>query len=304
MTPPTPGGCGARPACRRSSAPSPCSWPAPRCVCTPSPDTPGWFWLAVPAFSASALVGAFFVEYKWANLALDERDDLERRGAQGPAQAAPRRSTPRRHRGRLPQAPGRDRAALVALRARLARADGDDGITDRRRPRRAPRSLPSARPFGGGIGARAHRPRHDAPRRPQRPRAPGAHRRPGARAGPPNLRRAPERRARRDRLPSRRHRCSRRRPGWPRSCHRPRHWRRCAATATVTRRSPPGRPARRAHPNDRPPAPAAAVAPAVSTPAPPPPPALAAAVARRAGRRMAGVAGARRRRAHRGGERR
>ena len=41
-------------------------------------STPGWFWLAVPAFSASALVGAFFVEYKWANRALDERDDLER----------------------------------------------------------------------------------------------------------------------------------------------------------------------------------------------------------------------------------
>lgn len=41
--------------------------------------TPSWFWLAVPAFSAAALVGAFFVEYKWASKALDERDDLERR---------------------------------------------------------------------------------------------------------------------------------------------------------------------------------------------------------------------------------
>lgn len=41
--------------------------------------TPGWFWIAVPAFSAAALVGAFFVEYKWASKALDERDDLERR---------------------------------------------------------------------------------------------------------------------------------------------------------------------------------------------------------------------------------
>lgn len=40
---------------------------------------PRWFWLAVPAFSASAAIGAFFVEYKWANKALDERDDLERR---------------------------------------------------------------------------------------------------------------------------------------------------------------------------------------------------------------------------------
>ena len=40
---------------------------------------PRWFWLAVPAFSASAAVGAFFVEYKWANKPLDERDDLDRR---------------------------------------------------------------------------------------------------------------------------------------------------------------------------------------------------------------------------------
>jgi len=40
---------------------------------------PRWFWLAVPAFSASAAIGAFFVEYKWANKPLDERDDLERR---------------------------------------------------------------------------------------------------------------------------------------------------------------------------------------------------------------------------------
>jgi hypothetical protein len=40
---------------------------------------PRWFWLAVPGFSASAAIGAFFVEYKWANKALDERDDLERR---------------------------------------------------------------------------------------------------------------------------------------------------------------------------------------------------------------------------------
>lgn len=40
---------------------------------------PGWFWLAVPAFSGSALVGAFFVEYKWADKALDERDDLARK---------------------------------------------------------------------------------------------------------------------------------------------------------------------------------------------------------------------------------
>jgi hypothetical protein len=40
---------------------------------------PRWFWLAVPAFSGSAAIGAFFVEYKWANKALDERDDLERR---------------------------------------------------------------------------------------------------------------------------------------------------------------------------------------------------------------------------------
>lgn len=40
---------------------------------------PRWFWVAVPAFSASAAVGAFFVEYKWASKALDERDDLERR---------------------------------------------------------------------------------------------------------------------------------------------------------------------------------------------------------------------------------
>jgi hypothetical protein len=42
-------------------------------------DVPGWFWLAVPAFSASALVGAFFIEYTWASKPLDERDDLERR---------------------------------------------------------------------------------------------------------------------------------------------------------------------------------------------------------------------------------
>jgi hypothetical protein len=40
---------------------------------------PRWFWVAVPAFSASAAIGAFFVEYKWANKALDERDELERR---------------------------------------------------------------------------------------------------------------------------------------------------------------------------------------------------------------------------------
>jgi len=42
-------------------------------------SVPGWFWLAVPAFSGSALAGAFFVEYKWADKALDERDDLARR---------------------------------------------------------------------------------------------------------------------------------------------------------------------------------------------------------------------------------
>ncbi|WP_117001034.1 hypothetical protein [Desertimonas flava] len=42
-------------------------------------SVPGWFWLAVPAFSGAALVGAFFVEYKWADKALDERDDLARR---------------------------------------------------------------------------------------------------------------------------------------------------------------------------------------------------------------------------------
>lgn len=40
---------------------------------------PRWFWIAVPVFSASAAIGAFFVEYKWASKALDERDDLERR---------------------------------------------------------------------------------------------------------------------------------------------------------------------------------------------------------------------------------
>ena len=40
---------------------------------------PRWFWLAVPAFSASAAIGAFFVEYTWANKPLDERDDLDRR---------------------------------------------------------------------------------------------------------------------------------------------------------------------------------------------------------------------------------
>lgn len=42
-------------------------------------SVPGWFWLAVPVFSGSALVGAFFIEYKWADQALDERDDLARR---------------------------------------------------------------------------------------------------------------------------------------------------------------------------------------------------------------------------------
>ena len=42
-------------------------------------EVPQWFWLAVPAFSASALAGAFFVEYTWASKPLDERDDLERR---------------------------------------------------------------------------------------------------------------------------------------------------------------------------------------------------------------------------------
>jgi hypothetical protein len=42
-------------------------------------DVPRWFWLAIPAFSASALAGAFFVEYTWASKPLDERDDLERR---------------------------------------------------------------------------------------------------------------------------------------------------------------------------------------------------------------------------------
>ena len=42
-------------------------------------DVPSWFWLAIPAFSASALVGAFFVEYTWASKPLDERDDLEQR---------------------------------------------------------------------------------------------------------------------------------------------------------------------------------------------------------------------------------
>lgn len=39
---------------------------------------PRWFWIAVPTFSASAATGAFFVEYKWASKALDERDDLQR----------------------------------------------------------------------------------------------------------------------------------------------------------------------------------------------------------------------------------
>jgi hypothetical protein len=42
-------------------------------------EVPDWFWLAIPAFSASALAGAFFVEYTWASKPLDERDDLERR---------------------------------------------------------------------------------------------------------------------------------------------------------------------------------------------------------------------------------
>jgi hypothetical protein len=42
-------------------------------------SVPGWFWMAVPAFSGAALAGAFFVEYKWADQALDERDDLARR---------------------------------------------------------------------------------------------------------------------------------------------------------------------------------------------------------------------------------
>ncbi len=42
-------------------------------------EVPQWFWLAVPAFSASALAGAFFVEYTWSSKPLDERDDLERR---------------------------------------------------------------------------------------------------------------------------------------------------------------------------------------------------------------------------------
>ena len=42
-------------------------------------DVPRWFWLAITAFSASALVGAFFVEYTWASKPLDERDDLEQR---------------------------------------------------------------------------------------------------------------------------------------------------------------------------------------------------------------------------------
>jgi len=42
-------------------------------------SVPGWFWLAVPTFSGAALAGAFFVEYKWADKALDERDDLARR---------------------------------------------------------------------------------------------------------------------------------------------------------------------------------------------------------------------------------
>lgn len=41
-------------------------------------NVPGWFWIAVPLFSGAALAGAFFVEYKWANKALDERDDLDR----------------------------------------------------------------------------------------------------------------------------------------------------------------------------------------------------------------------------------
>jgi hypothetical protein len=42
-------------------------------------DVQTWFWVAVPLFSAAAMVGAFVVEYKWASEALDEHHQLERR---------------------------------------------------------------------------------------------------------------------------------------------------------------------------------------------------------------------------------
>ena len=42
-------------------------------------DVQTWFWIAVPLFSAAAMVGAFVVEYKWSSEALDEHHQLERR---------------------------------------------------------------------------------------------------------------------------------------------------------------------------------------------------------------------------------
>ncbi len=163
-------------------------------------DTPGWFWLAVPAFSASALVGAFFVEYKWADLALDERDDLERgaRKAQRKLRRADRR---------LAATEGDYRKRQAAIEQLWSRYEPDWRVQMEMTASRiaAARAVhpdlfhPLGRSVVESVHERIAR-GTTRPRRPQRPRAPGAHRRPGARAGPPNLRRASERRAGRDRL--------------------------------------------------------------------------------------------------------
>ena len=151
---------------------------------------PRWFWLAVPAFSASAAIGAFFVEYKWANKALDERDDLERRSnrVHRRLRRADRKLAASEGEFRMREAEITQLWSVYEPSWRCPARDG--GRPDRLRPRRESRAVPPARPLGGRIRPRAHCQGHDPPRRVEWTRPAGAHGGPGARTGPHNPRRS------------------------------------------------------------------------------------------------------------------